>query len=247
MRPYVLPYKAGSRSARALANELGCRRIKLRNSRFRHTPHRKVINWGGGTAVPYPVLNEPVAVRAASNKLTAFRILEENNVSVPEFTTDEQQAHNWIDEGSTVVARTLLRANSGRGIVICTDCDDVVAAPLYVKYVKKQQEYRVHVFSGQAIDVQRKMRSRDVPDEDVNWQVRNHSNGFIFGREGVVQSPTMLEESRKAVAALGLDFGAVDIIYSAHHDKWYVLEVNTAPGLEGTTLTNYANAIRRIL
>ena len=48
-----------------------------------------------------------------------------------------------------------------------------------------------------------------------------------------------------AVEALGLDFGAVDIMY--HENTFYVLEVNTAPGLTRTrTLEAYANEIRRL-
>jgi glutathione synthase/RimK-type ligase-like ATP-grasp enzyme len=50
-----------------------------------------------------------------------------------------------------------------------------------------------------------------------------------------------------AVSALGLDFGAVDIIWNEREDKCYVLEVNTAPGLQGSTLENYANAIMEVL
>ena len=49
-----------------------------------------------------------------------------------------------------------------------------------------------------------------------------------------------------SVAALRLDFGAVDIIWNKRHDRYYTLEVNTAPGLEGTTLERYSNAIRRL-
>lgn len=118
-----------------------------------------------------------------------------------------------------------------------------VNAPLYVKYIKKQQEYRVHVFNGSVIDVQRKMRRTDTPDEDVNWQVRNHSNGFIFGREGVELSPTALTMCVASVQALGLDFGAVDMIHNERSDTYYVLEVNTACGLTGTTLEKYKTAI----
>jgi glutathione synthase/RimK-type ligase-like ATP-grasp enzyme len=39
--------------------------------------------------------------------------------------------------------------------------------------------------------------------------------------------------------ALGLDFGAVDIIQD-DGGNFYVLEVNTAPGLEGQTIKSYA-------
>jgi D-alanine-D-alanine ligase-like ATP-grasp enzyme len=44
-----------------------------------------------------------------------------------------------------------------------------------------------------------------------------------------------------------LDFGAVDVIYNRAQDKAYVLEVNTAPGLEGSTLDNYVEAIQKVL
>jgi D-alanine-D-alanine ligase-like ATP-grasp enzyme len=42
-----------------------------------------------------------------------------------------------------------------------------------------------------------------------------------------------------------LDFGAVDVIWNEKEDKYYVLEVNTACGLEGTTLDKYVEQFRR--
>jgi len=146
-----------------------------------------------------------------------------------------------------VVCRTLTKASEGRGIVISDSENPLVNAPLYVKYVKKQEEYRVHVLGDRAFDIQRKMRSHEVPDESVNWQVRNHANGFVFGRENVSLPADATRLAVDAVGALGLDFGAVDLIYNQHSDTYYVLEVNTAPGLVGTTLDNYAAAFREYL
>ena len=42
---------------------------------------------------------------------------------------------------------------------------------------------------------------------------------------------------------LGLDFGAVDIGHRLIDNKLFVFEINTAPGITGTTLDNYAKAI----
>jgi glutathione synthase/RimK-type ligase-like ATP-grasp enzyme len=42
---------------------------------------------------------------------------------------------------------------------------------------------------------------------------------------------------------MGLDFGAVDIGHRLIDNQFFVFEVNTAPGLEGTTLDKYAKAI----
>ncbi|MNY81884.1 hypothetical protein D3C86_2236870 [compost metagenome] len=49
-----------------------------------------------------------------------------------------------------------------------------------------------------------------------------------------------------AVNALGLDFGAADVIWNDHRKQAFVLEVNTAPGLTGTTLEKYAKALKEI-
>jgi glutathione synthase/RimK-type ligase-like ATP-grasp enzyme len=46
-----------------------------------------------------------------------------------------------------------------------------------------------------------------------------------------------------AVAALGLDFGAVDIGWNRSTRRATVYEVNTAPYVEGTTAKMYAEAI----
>ncbi|MDT9694122.1 hypothetical protein Q5762_38495, partial [Streptomyces sp. P9(2023)] len=87
----------------------------------------------------------------------------------PMFTTSKEEAQGWLDEGTIVVARTMLRGHSGAGIVLHSGDDELVDAPLYVKYVKKTQEYRVHVAFGEILDQQRKARRQDTPDEEVNW------------------------------------------------------------------------------
>ena len=49
-----------------------------------------------------------------------------------------------------------------------------------------------------------------------------------------------------AVVALGLDFGAVDVVYNVKEQKAYVLEVNSAPGLSGTTLDKYVEVFKDV-
>ena len=246
MRTRILPYAGFSGSARALAQAMGVLRIKLQGSRYKQRPTDLVINWGNCDPISFGI-NSCLNFKAeqASDKLQALPIMHDAGVRVPPFTSSLGEARELLEAGP-VVCRELTRASSGRGIVLASCEEEMVKAPLYTRYIKKKDEYRVHVIQGQVVDVQRKMRDRSVPDDQVDWQIRNLAGGFIFGREGLVPCERLANIAVAAVAALELDFGAVDIIYNERSDAYYVLEVNTAPGLEGTTLQIYADTFNSI-
>ena len=147
-----------------------------------------------------------------------------------------------------VVARTTLYGHSGKGIVI-GEHTEIVEAPLYVEYIPKVAEYRVIVVGGEVIDFKKK-KKRNTPDgEDTinhNEHVWNHSGGYIFARNNFTVPIGCGQLGVDAVNALGLDFGAVDVIED-EEGKLYVLEVNTAMGLEGSTLQLVANKLREMI
>ena len=93
------------------------------------------------------------------------------------------------------------------------------------------------------ISQQRKARRRG---EDADPRIRNLANGYVFVRDGVNPPADVLEQAKAAVRAAHLTFGAVDIVWNEHYRQAYVLEINTAPGLEGQTIEDYANAFRRL-
>lgn len=251
---FIYAYKQGSASAKALAEALGIKRIKREDSKFKGALNKVVVNWGNSD---YPkeiykcnVVNKAHAVSIAANKLQAFVAMSETGVRVPTFSVSGAKADDWVKQGKTVVCRTVLNGHSGEGIVIATKQEEIVDAKLYVQYVPKKQEYRIHIFNGEVLDVQRKARNKEVPDDQVNWQIRNHQNGFIFAREkeAVGEVPEdVFVQSKAAVEACGLHFGAVDVIYNEKEQKAYVLEVNTAPGITGTTLENYVNKFKELM
>jgi glutathione synthase/RimK-type ligase-like ATP-grasp enzyme len=253
-KPVLLPYKLGSLSAKALSTKLAglinkkVFRVDNQSRTYRVKPNRLYINWGSSTSPRFnatPVLNSGAAVAIASNKLATFNRFAERGVACPEFTTDLTVARQWAAERA-IFARTALNGHSGRGIVECS-VQSFTNAPLYTKYIPKKHEYRVHVFQGRVIDCQQKKKRRDIPNEQINYKVRSYQNGWVFCRENV-QKPDGLDAlAIEATAALGLDFGAVDIIYNEKGNKCYALEVNTAPGLAGQTVDSYANAIMPLL
>lgn len=114
-------------------------------------------------------------------------------------------------------------------------------------YFKAADEYRIHVVLGTPILSQRKaLRTDDQRPEHPSFLIRNHDNGFVFTVQDVNPPALVLEQSIAAVSALGLDFGAVDIRYNPNTGKCCVLEVNSAPALQGTTLEVYAEAFTEI-
>jgi len=121
---------------------------------------------------------------------------------------------------------------------------DIISRTKFVSsYFAAKDEYRIHVFCGQVIHVQRKgLRTDDQRPETPSFYVRNHANGFVFQISDVNPPDSVLQASIDAVNALGLHFGAVDIRYSPSTQQYCVLEVNTAPALQGTTLERYRDS-----
>lgn len=235
----VYPYKQGSRSAKTLSEALGGRVLKLQGSKYRPRDGDVVINWGSAEVpafAPARVLNEDVTV--AQCKLATLKALSAEGVRVPPFW---ENADDIPDGAYPVFARTVLRGHSGRGIVCIFGRQDHVAAPLYTKYIKKKHEYRVHVMGGKPFFIQRKARKADV--DDPNWMVRNLEGGFAFVETDPQDVPEeVLDNASAALAAVGLDFGGVDVIWNQYEGRSYVLEINTACGLEERTALRYEKA-----
>jgi len=248
MKIRVLPYKPGSKSAREVVNSLAPKAIMKKQTTPVYGRRKLLINWGHSnpqfSLFGVTVLNRPEAVTVACNKLKALTKMSELGVSVPEFTTDINTAREWIEDEHIVLCRTLLRSNSGKGIVIARESSELVPAPLYVKYVRKEKEYRLHVFRGEVIDLVEKRR-RNGFDNNPNYNklIRSYEQGWIMAREGATVTDDVRAECIKAVRSLGLDFGAVDVVIRKKDNKPVVLEVNTAPGIQGKTVESYKKAV----
>jgi hypothetical protein len=145
----------------------------------------------------------------------------------------------------SIYCRTSLTSHSGGGIVIAKNILDLVEAPLYTLGTKHKYEYRVHVFRESVIDVQQKKRRLNWTGGDTG--IRNHSNGYVYARADINYPVEIEQAAIQAVKILGLDFGAVDIGYRERDNKVFLFEVNTAPGLTGTTLVKYAQAFKDYL
>jgi glutathione synthase/RimK-type ligase-like ATP-grasp enzyme len=257
----ILPYNSGSKTAKALAMRVGAIRLhhQPQKSKYKGRPEDVIYNYGNGSTQfswlslflkNKRILNDPRAIKIASSKLDAFRLLEDtikkNKVAwfLPEFTTSKAQASTYTQQGQVVYCRTLTRASEGKGIVVAHNPAEVVSAPLYTVGLEAKREYRAHVFNGEVIDLVAKANKKG--DDTANQEIKSHKNGWVFTRNSV----TIPDDVQKMIVNcaietcefLGIDVAAVDILRTKDN-KIYMLEVNTAPGMEGTTLDKYATAL----
>lgn len=249
----LFPYKIGSKGAKDIVNVIGGMRV-YPDRNYRPKSNHLIINWGNSILPDWydwvhnrgvKMLNNPIAVARATNKITTLRYLEANGVPHIPFTTDYFHANEWLEQGDDVVERHIINGTKAQGVkVVKSDSEEALElCQLYTKMIKNAREYRVHVFNGKVIDVQqKKRRNRESDTELISGTIKNVDNGWVFCRENITEYPeAMLTHSINAVKVLGLDFGAVDVLVK--NGEVYILEVNTAMGLQGETLNKYVSEI----
>jgi hypothetical protein len=116
----------------------------------------------------------------------------------------------------------------------------LVSGDYYVPKLPVVDEYRIHSFNGRSIRLIHK-----EPGPHAHPWIRSHELGWVFSQIG--EWKTTLPKgvrylAHAAVKALELDFGAVDIGV-LDGGGLVVFEVNTAPGLTGSTPVAYATAL----
>lgn len=220
-----------------------------------------IVNWG----VPNPLLPSPPqkagyfilnnnGTATASNKLSFFRQYSVSELALPWYTTDLETAQERVNNSQrspsnpVIVERHVLNGHSGNGIRLVYPGQQVNRAPLYTSYELKRDEYRIHFFKHPGEDTQyfiqqKRMRLETDVAEGNRFKVRNHNNGWVFCYNNVDHNTIVNQAAVAFAAATELDFGAVDIVYNHSQRRAYILEVNTAPGLEGETGKWYTRQI----
>lgn len=263
----LLPYTHKSKGAKALAAELDCKLLygdylhHYANHPYNEGKPFILINWGCGSMSNAAkkqnasILNSVKGVNIARNKLRFFDVQKASKTParIPVYTKDREEALEWVEQGIVTMGR-LTNGSCGTDIAFFEEDPQAFnESEFWVQYKKKKEEYRIHFVRGNMILAQKKALRETDPESGekidtsaVDFRIRNHKNGFIFKRHDISVPGDVVDQARLAIENIGLDFGAVDVIWNQYEGKAYVLEVNTAPGLEGTTVTDYANAFRAL-
>lgn len=243
-----------STSAFDLAEALGAERLRRfdgldfwnKGKRFSPAEDSVIVCWG--TSLPeldgIRVLNN---MEAPLNKYQEWEKLVLARIPSPKMTKSDGFHGVAAYKRSGYVGRTF---NHTGGL----DILEKTEAPDYFTFKEIfTQEYRIHSFNGKSIRAGKKIpREGFTPVEtEADWKpgllhpwVRSYDGGWKISYETFASTADMRMLAHKAVKALGLTFGAVDMAQRPD-GSLVVLEVNTAPGIEGNTLNTYVRAISK--
>jgi glutathione synthase/RimK-type ligase-like ATP-grasp enzyme len=195
------------------------------------------INWGRAQA--NTKLNPDIS--NVTNKRRMRELFKEHGVPMPRLASMSLNRFNnqmmpVTGDFWPLVGRPDVHSR-GRGFWLCRNINDVhkalagtrkkKAATHFMEFIDAPREYRVHIFKGKSIRISQK----DFYEDGYVTIRPQHNVKHIR------------KAAKQAVEAVGLDFGAVDIL--ADDDQCWVLEVNAAPGLGGSMPQLYADTFKR--
>lgn len=271
---FVLYQNSGVYSGRALRKMLagmhGGRVIGGYPNRFasilRKSTPDCVINLGTTGEIKYSgkIVNSRDMVRAASNKRAARIAFQEAEVPAPKLYL---RGRDVTKADLPVIGRTSYH-NKGKGFWFCRTLEHVQravdrGATHFLDYVPKTREYRVHTFCKRRAFGEGARTANDyvsVKLVEKVWQgktrpdpkqiQKNHEFGWVFlGHQDRREEEldVVRYASKQAIAALGLDFGAVDVMYRISDKRPYILEVNSTPSLADDNANTCEVYAQRIL
>lgn len=239
-----------SNGAKALARELGCKVLRTKNSKYKPRKDDVIINWGfSGQDYAGPwIINVAQNIEVARNKLWFLEVMQDADFhdNIVDWTIYREIAEQQLREHPKdfIYCRKTVTGHGGAGMVIAKTVEELVDAPLYTVGVVKAREYRAHVSNDGIFHLQQKKRRQGENKPD--GLIKNYSHGWVFTTENITPVPDETENLlTNMLRELKLDFAAFD--FMVKDGNVIVLEANTAPGLEGTTIKKYSEAICRAI
>lgn len=200
-----------------------------------------LIRWGSRTGAGWrpreTVINSQSALQNNTDKFAALQQLESAGINVPDYTRSRE------DFGDEIEYPILGRQEShtrGQDINLILQWRDAYLTDndFFVEYIPTDFEYRMHVVNGEVVCTHEKRLRSEASNHPF---IRNAETGWVFLDPREEAPPDSL--AIDAVGALGLDFGAVDIVREEGTGDHYVLEVNSAPSLDEANLRRYGDAL----
>lgn len=190
------------------------------------------INWGSGGTFSEGVANRDTS--GASDKVEMLRRLGE---LAPRSTFDVREAERLF--GSRVVAKMASGSRGEGKEVVDLGTEEgrrrAYTYDFFQEFIPERDEYRVTLFGDEVLTAHRKNAVPGSSPEDLAPE-RAYERVRRLPREAV-------EAAKEARRRCGLDLAGVDLIRDRRDGRWYVLEVNAAPGMGEETLARLVQVV----
>ncbi len=198
------------------------------------------------------VLNSANSIFRNTNKLKSIDIFKRAGLNTARVYTNKRDIQQF-----PVLGRDR-NHHGGLDIVVINgnnnlrqnDFNKIPNKDYYIEYIPSKVEYRVHVFQGEIIRVTKKVfkgHDRDGNPVHDKGTIKNDTYGWGHSNINIEEFPREYKAPAiAAVEAIGLDFGAVDMLIGANDRKPYILEVNSACRLNTIGLDIYSRKISSI-
>lgn len=216
----------------SLYDESQLYQLKFKNFNFDNSV---IIRWGTReniTANNSIIYNKAGAIANATDKLISRQLFIKNDVSAPRLL-------NHIDDynSGVVIARPYIHSK-GKNLVVLNNKQELQNhwrnGWYYSEFIDKVREFRVHVGHSKVLAL---MEKHNPNNGSIAWnRAQNDTEPFTRIKQAEADDQNLLsvlQEAIKAVNALGLDMGGVDVMLDKDGIA-YVLEVNTAPTLNSS-------------
>jgi len=220
-----------SEGARDLAAYLVAERVGKRARALEDlgAPPGLIVNWGT-TRTQWPPGFQVLNPRILANKYRELQRFEQARIPTLPFSQDYREG--WLARLGVHEDGNDLGIGAMRG-------------DFYTQLLDIVEEYRVHSFQGRSIGLLRKVPRADFPAPHPVFRCYRHGWTLAYRNTDGWRDrlPAGLRETaHRAVAAVGYDFGAVDI-GRLRDGGIVVLEVNSAPGIDGDEVPAYGDAL----
>ncbi len=201
-------------------------------------PPPLILNWGSTQALPEGViaLNQPEAVRVASDQVESIRRLAE---LAPRTVANPEDAQ-LLGADRVVAKRRHGTRGSGKAVLATNGpVAERAGYDLFQEFIPDRREYRVSVLSGRIASAYLKRPPDGARPDDLH-------PAWTFDRAEVIPKAVAVV-AKEAARRVGLDYAGVDVIEDLHSGQVYCLEANSAPGMSQDTLKSVYAQIQQAL
>ena len=209
-------------------------------------------------------INTVAAVKNSSSKLLMKNCFKEHSVrtAVWIYPNTADDVIDFVNEFDfpIVMKRHYGSRNEGNTLIRTSEqlsewlSNNTLNRFIIEKYHPYQREYRLHVTSEGCFYACRKVLKLDTPD-DNKWFRNDSNSNWVKEDHELFNKPSnwddIVSESVKALNAVGLDVGAIDVRVSNEKKeeppRFIILETNSAPSFGDVTLEKYVEIIPKIV